>query len=288
MGDNMSGGLAAVKPARPVRTFTFWLRTSARFGSFDRSGGVARMPALGVLFLLAQIACAVHVVRTGRNYYWIYIVVFVPVVGMSAYFLAEILPELTRSRPAREAASGVARALNPGKGLRDATRRVAITPTTENKARLAAEYLATGQTEPAIALYREVLTGVHESDPALMLGLARALFAQGDLAETQTVLERLRQANPNVNSPEGHMIYTRSLELQGKVEAALREYAALIAYYPGQEARCRYAQLLAENGRPAEARRLFEEVCQSIEYGPRHQRRDQREWYDIAKRQLAG
>ncbi|HWG80800.1 MAG TPA: tetratricopeptide repeat protein, partial [Stellaceae bacterium] len=86
-------------------------------------------------------------------------------------------------------------------------------------------------------------------------------FAQGDLAETQTVLEQLRAANPNINSPEGHMIYTRSLELQGKTEQALREYAALITYYPGQEARCRYARLLAENGRAAEARRLFEEVC---------------------------
>jgi hypothetical protein len=245
------------------------------------------MPAMGVLFVLAQIACAVHVMRTGRNFYWIYIVVFVPVVGMSAYFLVEILPGLMGSRSAHMAASGVARALNPGKGLRDATRLVAITPTTENKARLAAEYLATGQTEPAIALYREVLTGVHESDPALMLGLARALFAAGDLAEAQALLERLRRDNPNYNSPEGHLIYTRSLELQGNAEAALREYAALIAYYPGQEARCRYAQLLAENGRPAEAQRLFAEICQSIEYGPRHQRRNQREWYDIAKRQRA-
>jgi len=245
------------------------------------------MPVLGILSLLAQIACAVHVVRTGRSYYWIYIVVFVPVVGMTVYFLAEILPELMQSRTGRGAAAGMARALNPGKALREATRAVAITPTTENKARLAAEYLAAGETGPAVALYREVLTGVHATDPALMLGLARALFAQGDLAETQRVLEELRAANPNVNSPEGHMIYTRSLELQGNTAQALREYAALIAYYPGQEARCRYAQLLAENGRGAEARRLFEEVCQSIEYGPRHQRREQRPWYDIARRQLA-
>ena len=59
------------------------------------------MPALGLL-LLAQIACAVHVVRTRRNYYWIYIVVFVPVVGMAAYFIAEMpepLPRLPVSKP---------------------------------------------------------------------------------------------------------------------------------------------------------------------------------------------
>src|SRR6185437_9919595 len=81
------------------------------------------MPVLGILSLLAQIGCAVHVVRTGRNYYWIYIVVFVPVVGMAAYFLAEILPDLMHSRTGRGAASGMARALNPGKALRDANAR---------------------------------------------------------------------------------------------------------------------------------------------------------------------
>lgn len=30
------------------------------------------MPYFGVLTLLAQILCAVHVARTGRPYYWIY------------------------------------------------------------------------------------------------------------------------------------------------------------------------------------------------------------------------
>ena len=62
------------------------------------------MPALGILLVLAQITCAVHVVRTGRNYYWIYIVVFVPVVGMAAYFIAEMLPDLMNSRRTRQAA----------------------------------------------------------------------------------------------------------------------------------------------------------------------------------------
>jgi hypothetical protein len=246
------------------------------------------MPVLGTLLLLAQITCAVHVVRTGRAYYWIYIVVFVPGVGMAAYFIAEMLPDLMNSRHARQAASGMARAIDPGRNLREALRDVSITPTAENKVRLAAAHLAAGQVDPAIALYRDALTGIHATDPAMMLGLARTLFVKGDVAETRAVLERLRQANPDYNSAEGHLLYARSLELLGNTEGALREYAALVNYYPGQEARCRFALLLAQNGRPGEARTLFQEVCQAIDYGPRHQRRGQREWYDIARRQLAG
>jgi hypothetical protein len=251
----------------------------------EKLGGI--VPAIGVLLLLAQIACAVHVVRTGRNTIWIYLVVFVPAVGMAAYFFAEILPELMGGRTARRAASGVARAINPGKGLREAVQRVQITPTAENKAILAGEFLAAGKPTEAVALYREALTGIHETDPGTMLGLAHALFAEGNFADAQTVLEQLRAANPEYNSPEGHLLYARSIEEQGKIDDALREYKALAVYYPGQEARCRYALLLQRSGRADEARHIFEEVCQLIEYGPRHQRRAQREWYDIAKRALA-
>jgi hypothetical protein len=245
------------------------------------------MVPLSIIVLLAQVTCAVHVVRTGRNYYWIYIVVFLPVVGMATYFIAEMVPELMQSRRARQAAAGVAKALNPGKSLREAQRRCEITPTAENKARLAQEYLLIDRPADAAALYREALVGVHATDPGMMLGLARALFAQGDVAQTQAVLEKLREANPEINSPDGHLLYARALEQQDKTEEALGEYQALAAYYPGQEVRCRYALLLQRVGRHDEAKRVFEEVCQLLDYGPRHQRRLQREWHDVAKRALA-
>lgn len=245
------------------------------------------MTTIGVLILLAQIACAVHVVRSGRNYLWIFLIVFVPVIGIAVYFLVEILPELMGSRSTQRAASGIGRALDPGRGLREAQRRAQMTPTIENKAALAEEYLRNGKAEEATALYREALTGIHATDPGTMLGLARALFAQGEAAQAQSVLEELDEANPSYNSPEAHLLYARSLEAQGKTEAALEEYQGLIAFYPGQEARCRYAMLLQQCGRGDEARRMFEEICQLIEYGPRHQRRAQRTWYDLAKRSLA-
>jgi hypothetical protein len=244
------------------------------------------MPAFGVLLLLAQIACAVHVVRTGRHYVWIYLVVFVPIVGMAAYFLAEILPELIYSRPARQAAARVEKTVNPGRRLREAARRAQMTPTAENKAALATEYLLSGKATEAEALYREALAGIHAGDPGMTLGLARALFAQEKFAEAQKQLEAVQEANPKLHSPEAHLLYARCLEEQGKNGAASAEYRALVHYYPGQEARCRYAMLLQRTGRGEDAKRIFEEICQLVEYGPRHQRFMQREWYDVARRAL--
>ena len=226
------------------------------------------MPAFGVLLLLAQIACAVHVVRTGRHYVWIYVVVFVPVVGMAAYLLAEILPELMGSRTARRAAARVEKTVNPGRRLREAERRIQVTPTAENKAVLAAEYLLAGRAAEAAALYREALIGIHAGDPGMTLGLARALFAEEKFAEAQQALEALQAENPKLHAPEAHLLFARCLEEQGKNGAALAEYRALVHYYPGQEARCRYAMLLQRTGQGEDARRMFEEICQLVEYGP--------------------
>jgi hypothetical protein len=244
------------------------------------------MPVLGLLILGTQALCVVHVVRRGRPYWWIYLIVLAPLLGTIVYMGVEILPDLYRSRPARQAAARVTEVLDPGRGLRDAWRRLELSPTVENKTALALEYLSAGQPQDAVALYRESLTGVHATDP-LMLGLARAQFSLGDTAGVLATLERLREANPEYNSPEGHLLYARSLEMEGQTAAAFKEYAALIAYYPGQEARCRYALLLQMSGRIAEARKFFEEICKAIDYGPRYQYREQREWYELAKRQVA-
>jgi hypothetical protein len=209
-----------------------------------------------------------------------------PSSGMAAYLIAEVLPELMGSRTARHAAAEMGRTNDPMRSLREAMRQAVITPTIENKVALAEEYLRTSQPGNAAALYQETLTGIHATDPAMMYGLARALFAQRDSPGTEAVLRQLREANPDYHSPDGHLLFARSLDDQDKIDQAPQEFTALVNYYPGQEGRCRYALLLQRIGRVEDARGVFAEICRSVECGPPHQRRAQREWYEIAKRAL--
>ena len=239
------------------------------------------------MILAAEVLCVTHVVRTGRPFWWIYLIVFAPLVGTIVYLGVEILPGLYRGPTARQVASRVVRVFDPYRGVREAWRRLELSPTVQNKTALAQEYLAAGQPQDAVALYRDVLSGIHATDPALMLGLARALFALGDTAEVLVVLDRLREANPDYSSPEGHLLYARSLEMEGRTAEALYEYAALTAYYPGQEARCRYALLLVQAGHTQQAKQLFTEVVRAVDKAGGPFKRAQREWYDIAKQNLA-
>ena len=246
------------------------------------------MPALAALTFGLQLLCLAHVMRTGRRCQWLFIILALPLVGCLAYFFLEILPDLQHSRAARRAVRDIGAVIDPERNLRELAKRVAEADTVKNRAALADECLRHGRAADAERLFQTCLTGVHATDHALMLGLARAQFALDDYAGVCATLDRLRAAHPALDCPDGHLLYARSKEQQGEIERALIEYAALAEYYPGEEARCRLALLLQKTGGVAEAKNLFQQVVRSVEQASKLYYQTERDWYEVARRNLTG
>ena len=240
-----------------------------------------------VLSILIQVGLVVHVIKTGRNTIWIWVLVLLPGVGSLAYLVVEVLPDLFRSRTTQNAVRGVRRAVDPDRDLRHASATAALSDTVVAKARLGAELMRRGDYAGAMETYRAGLKGIHEHDPTLLLGLAEAQFAAGDASGSRASLDALIANNPDFKSADGHLLYARALEAEGNLAKAESEYRAVAAYYPGAEAKVRHAQLLKRTGKAAEARAAFEEVLKTAELAPRHVRRAQAEWIALAKRELA-
>jgi hypothetical protein len=244
------------------------------------------MPIVALAGYLVQLALIMHVVRSGRPYYWIYILLLAPGLGGLAYFIAEILPEMMGTRGARQAVDNAKRTFNPEGAYRALAEELDTADTVENRRRLAEECLRIGKLEQAVSLYKTALIGIHKDDANLMHGLARAYFAAGDSANCAQTLEALKAANPKYESADAHLLYARALEGQGRRDEALHEYEAVSRYFAGAEARCRYALLLQQAGHGQQAKQLFQEVVRAVDKAGGPFKRAQREWYDIAKRNL--
>ena len=234
-----------------------------------------------------DILCAVHAVKTRRPLYWVFIILMIPVVGGLVYFIAEMLPDLLHSREAKQAVQGARKAIDPERDYRALADQFDTADTVASRKALAEECLRLGKIEQAITLYQGALTGIHKDDPALMHALARTYFAAGDFGSCTRTLEALRAANPKFESADAHLLYARSLEGEGRRHDALPEYEAVSRYFAGAEARCRYALLLRQAGHTQQAKQLFEEVIRAVDKAGGPFKRTQREWYDIAKRNLA-
>src|ERR1700761_6201282 len=241
------------------------------------------------LYLLigaAQIFFIVHAARTGRPFYWITIILFIPLLGIAAYVVFELMPNAHQSPTAQKTMRNAQMLVNPEGEYRKLTIQLENTPTVANKRALADECVRLGKLDEAERLYRDGMTGIHATDPGLMLGIARVRFARGDAAGTLQALEDLRAANPGFQSADAHMIYARSLESLSRNDEALGEYEALSHYFGGEEPKVRRALLLRKMGADQAAQEAFADIKRSVERAPSFYRRNQREWYQLAKQNL--
>jgi hypothetical protein len=240
-----------------------------------------------IISILIQVVLIVHCVRTGRNMLWILAIALLPAAGSLAYVLVEVLPGLFRSSGTRGAVRGVRKALDPGQDLRRYQAEAQRTGDVASRQHYAEELIRHGRPQEAVEVYRQTLTGLYESDPNLMLGLARAQFDAGAFSDARATLEALVARNPQFQSPDGHLLYARALQAEGNVPRALEEYAAVTRYYAGAEAPLRYAQLLRASGNAGQARQVLKELLDTAHASPRYYRRMQRQWLLSAERELS-
>ena len=244
------------------------------------------MPLI-IVSLVIQALLIVHCIKTGRNQIWIWVLALLSYAGIIAYVAAELVPDLLRSRTTQRTVKGVKKALDPEADLRRLAQTADISGGVDARQRYAGELSRLGRHRQAVDVYRQALRGHYEHDPNLMLGMARAQFADGDATAARATLDELIKHNPQFRSADGHLLYARALEQEGQPQRALDEYKALAGYYPGAEATVRYALLLRGQGQLDQAREALRGLLNQAAVAPAHYRRTQEDWLKQAEREIA-
>jgi hypothetical protein len=249
------------------------------------------MSYLGIsLHVIVAVYFAVHAVRSRQNMYWLLILFIFPLLGSVVYFFAIYLPSLRQSRGARAAARTITQLVDPNRAVRESRADFDRAPTVEHRMRLGAALLAAGNAGEALEHYQAAASGPFATDPALLLGLARAHFALGNHAATDATLSSLFAASPQARQqPEPALLYARTLaalDASGTRAAFERALACASDAAP----RCLFADWLAGQADEADRRRassLYAEIAHDAKHWPRHAREHNREWLQRAQTALA-
>ena len=239
-----------------------------------------------ILIWLIQLALIVHVLKTGRSRYWVLILIFMPLIGGIAYLIIELLPEFSGSISGQRAVRSVKQTLNPGADLRQHEAAWSQSPNVDNGRRYAQALLESGNTTEAEDIINQALKGLFATEPTLLLLKARLQFEKDRTNEAVQTLESLQQHNPDFRSAEGHLLYARALEVEGNIDAAVREYSAVSGYFPGVEARYRLALCLEIAGKSSASRAELESILNDAKLAPPHFRKSQKTWLTAVKSKL--
>ena len=191
---------------------------------------------------------AIHAVRRGRELYWLLILFMFPLLGSVVYFFAIYLPDSRIENKVGKVASVAMQTLDPGKALREAQKAYELTPTAQNRMRLAQCLLDADQPGAAAEHYEACLQGPFASDPEIRLGAAQARLANNQAQAAQELLLHIREQSPDFR-PEAvtlalaqtHAALNQHAQARALFEEAARRFGSF-------EAHAEYAIWAAESG----------------------------------------
>lgn len=239
--------------------------------------------SLGVAILLCW-----HVMKTGRDTFWLWIILMFQPIGGLVYFALNIVPDIFGGTTARNVSRAAREALDPHREYREAKAACDEVPTVRNQSRLAAAAMRLGRPGEAETLYRAAAQGVHADDPVLLLGLANALLELGRPADALAVLERLGEDETRGRTPPAALALGRAYEGVGRIDEADRAYQWASQHLPGFEGLARYAAFMARHGRRDEAREVVAELDKRMDKLKPQFRKEARTWRDHAAEALRG
>jgi hypothetical protein len=234
-----------------------------------------------------QILLVIHVLKTGRDRYWIWLLLFLPLIGGVAYLVVEIIPEFTSGITGQRTRRGVRNLIDPGADVRARAAAWEQSSNADNGRHYAQALLAADRAVEAEKILDQVLDGFFKTDPALMLLKAQAQFDQEQWGLSLATLEDMQKHNPDLRSPEGHLLYARTLEQTGRSDQAIKEYRAVAGYFPGAQARFLLGLALKNSGQEEEAAEEFRSMIRDAELAPAHFRKSEKNWLDQAGRELS-
>jgi len=234
------------------------------------------VPILGFLDIAIAIFFAVHAVRTGRQMYWVFILIIAPFLGSLIYFFAEYLPEVRHSSVARKSARVVKSIVDPNRELREARLAFERTPTVDNRSRLAEALLARGDYAEAVDQFQDV---------KFRRGLARAQLYAGRHADAAATLETLLADSPRDAGGDAALWLAQALA-QVDESRALAAFDHAMRVHDTTETQAAYGIFLASLGRDAQARPLLEGVLHNARVGTPSSRELNREAIDQARAAL--
>jgi hypothetical protein len=239
------------------------------------------MPFIFLGYLLS-IICAVHVIRTGRQIFWVWIFVIAPGLGPIIYILAEIAPGWFGGRTAHRVRANIDKALAPDREYRTAKAALEEVPSAGNRLRLGQAAMALEKYDEAETAFREAAQGQFADDPAMLMGHAQALLELKRYDEALARLEQLRALGPEGQTPQAALAFARAYEGLGRFDEADGPYRFAADRSPGLEAAARYVAFMAKAGRKADAKIGMSELERRFEKIPSHFRAEARHWRDYA------
>lgn len=234
-----------------------------------------------VITIILQAICVIHCLKNKTSNNWIWLIVFLPMIGCLIYFFSEIL---TRSQ-IRNFQSGLGEIMSPSGSIKKLEDNLRFSDTFQNRVSLADAYFMNRQYEKAVELYESSLNGVFSENEYVLAQLVMVYYHQKRYPAIIHCAEKI-YSRPQFQRSKAHIFYAVALAETGATEKAEKEFLKMNTRFSNFEARFYYAQFLESLNRVEEAKNILLDITDEFPRLTHVERKENREWFTKAKTYL--
>jgi hypothetical protein len=228
--------------------------------------------------LLLQAAALIHFIRRRPDTYWIYIIVFLGPIGALVYLFAEALPDVGLLNQSFKGISRRKRITALELAIRD-------NPSVGNYEEMGELLMEDGKLLAARDAFNKAIAARSTTlDCFYRRGVCAILL--GDAEAALPDLEMVIAKEPNYDFNRGPALLAQAYALTGQKEKAEALFRRVTMISTLSETYLNFADLLASEGRNAEAREWAQKVLDKEPTMPRYLRRRERPWSQRARKTL--
>jgi hypothetical protein len=228
--------------------------------------------------LLLQGLAIVHFIRRRPDNYWIWVILFLGPVGAIVYLFAEAIPDLGLLR-------GTVKVFPRRKRIRQLEALVHHNPSAGNYEELGDLYMEDGKIAQARAAFDRAIAARSDTLDAFYRRGACALQL-GDPAAAMPDLERVVAKEPGYDFHRAAGLLAHAYARTGQGERAEELFRQVTQRSVSSETYLNFAELLASEGKNAEAREWAQKVLDKRPAMPGYLRRRERPWFRSASKLL--
>jgi len=236
----------------------------------------------GSILLLAQLGCLIHVIKTGRPYWWLWIIFMFPGLGLLAYLFLEVRPSLNRV----DYHGMMWKLKSSRERVRILEEQLGESTTIKNRLRLADELHEEGQYDRECEVLNEGLRGAFKDDSQLLMRLSEARLEAGRTDEAAKLLASTTVERSSDAQFQYALLKARVAGKQGHAEQATALFEELVAKKKSEAPRYYYSEFLLAQGQRDQAVALLKDILLQYRRGTPVWRHLERRWFYSAKRLL--
>lgn len=209
------------------------------------------------LLIAFQAFCIFHVYKTRNDYYWYFVIFFVPLIGGIVYVLSQVL----NKNNIDNTLEGITAIINPSKKINDLEKKLSFSETFQNKINLADALVEKKDFQKAITFYEKALSGKYENHSHT---LNKALKCYFQVENYKKVVDYASRIDLEKSFHESLCIYAISLENCGFMEKAETQFKKTDRRYSNYAERLELSRFLVRRNKKEDAKAVLTDIISEI------------------------